>query len=104
MVLGQLYHTIVHISGEWKCWEDLTSRWLKVPSVDVKATAVHTRSKPDKAMPLKDVIRTTHQENYVVWWIPSQAIDLQLRLMAYAHMKEVEHRGVAATLQLLQEY
>lgn len=37
----------------------------------------------------------------VILWIPSEAINLEVRLMVYAHMKEAGHRGVAATLQRL---
>eukprot|EP00752_Nemacystus_decipiens_P007839 g7004.t1 len=39
-----------------------------------------------------------------VLWIPSDAQDLQVRLMVSGHMNEAGHRGTAATLQRIKEY
>ena len=36
-------------------------------------------------------------------WIPVSDGQLQVRLIIYAHMRDSEHRGVAATLVRLQE-
>lgn len=39
-----------------------------------------------------------------VLWIPSQAMDLQVRLMVFVYMQKGGHRGVTETLQRLMEY
>lgn len=37
-------------------------------------------------------------------WIPDHAQELKQRMLIWAHTKEVDHRGVGATLERLQEY
>lgn len=39
-----------------------------------------------------------------VWRIPEMSGNLKKRVLICAHTKEVEHRGVDATLQRLQRY
>ena len=39
-----------------------------------------------------------------ILWIPEQAKEMQTRLVVCDHMKDAEHRGVVAALQLLQGY
>ena len=62
MVLAQYDYTIVHISGERSCWEDLLSRCVNVLAVGVRAVAVFASSAPDDTMPSKDSIRKVQQQ------------------------------------------
>ena len=45
-----------------------------------------------------------HARGRHVLWIPDSDKQLQVRLMICAHMRDAEHRGVAATLVRLQEF
>ena len=45
-----------------------------------------------------------HARGRHVLWIPDSDKHLQVRLMIRAHMRDAEHRGVAATLVRLQEF
>ena len=62
MVLAQYDYTIMHISGERNCWENLLSRWANVPAVAVRAVAVFVSGAPDETIPSKDVIREEQQQ------------------------------------------
>ena len=63
--LGQRY-AIEHIPEERSCWGDLLSRWVKVPSVPVRAVAVHSPCDADDSLPSVDVIRAAQRQSSLV--------------------------------------
>ena len=63
-VLGQYDYTIVHIAGDRNCWGGLLSRWVTVPSVSVRATAVYAATAPDENLPSEQVIRDAQQVSW----------------------------------------
>ena len=60
-VLGQYYSTIMHIAGDRNCCDDLLLRWLNVPSVSARTSAVHASSEPDDTLPSKQAIWDAQQ-------------------------------------------
>ena len=58
---GQYDYAIMHIAGDRKCLGDLLSRWVTVPSVSVRASAVYAVSEPDETLSSKQAIREVHQ-------------------------------------------
>ena len=62
MVLAQYDYTIMHISGEYNCWEDLFSQRNNVQAVAVRAVVVFGSSVPDETIPSKDAIREVQQQ------------------------------------------
>ena len=58
---GQYDYAIMHIAGDRKCLGDLLSRWVTVPSVSVRASAVYAASEPDETLPCKQAIRDGQQ-------------------------------------------
>ena len=57
VVWGQYDYTIVHIAGDRNFWGDLFSRWVTVPSVSVRSSAVYAASDPDETLLSKQAIR-----------------------------------------------
>ena len=113
---------------------DLLSRWVSVPALPVRVVTVvipcdHSmpcravvRQAQQKALATdgtevqsyeSDVglavlddegLFRIHAPSRHVLWIPDSDKQLQVRLMIWAHARDAEHRGVAATLVRLQEF
>ena len=60
-VLGQYDYTIMDIAGDINCWGNLLSRYVTVPSLSVRASAVYAASEPDETLPSKQAIRDAKQ-------------------------------------------
>ena len=60
-VLRKYDYTIMHIAGDRNCCDDLLLRWLNVPSVSARTSAVHASSEPDDTLPSKQAIWDAQQ-------------------------------------------
>ena len=60
-VLRQYHYTIIQIAGNRNCLGNSLSRWVTVPSVSARASAVYAVSEPDEALSSKQAIQEVQQ-------------------------------------------
>jgi transposase InsO family protein len=127
MFLVGFRYTIEHVAGTDNCWADLLSRWATPLAAPLRTLSLHPFNSPmpfdwpsltcisasqqlhhpdedRKDLKLMDGYFYRNSDEHRAVWIPEADTALQTRLLIVGHFGLSGHRGISATLRLLQRY